>query len=147
MTEKTETLTESLQRMDVLTIRRLVSEAEAYLAEQSYTNILAVIKVGIGLGLAYDIIPGANTNSLMLVSTETAEWKSLGKHLSAAGTLMNKAGINMEVSAENTSDFKGGMYTLTINSFPPPFKFLNDAEDPLTAEEVLEYLEPLESKS
>jgi hypothetical protein len=147
MTDQIESLNDSLKRMNVLTIRKLISEAEAYLAEQSFSNILAAFKVGIGLGLSYDILPAVDNTVIHMVSTATADWKAMGKHIAAVGSLMNKAGIDFEVTAENTSDFNGGMYVICICAFPPPLKFLLDCDDPLSAQEVLEYLETTEPKT
>lgn len=144
MTEKPETISESLKQMDVGTIRRIILEAEAFLAEQVFTNIVTVLKVGVGQGLVCTVNTPEDVAELQVLAMTTpghpAGWKSLGKLITTAGSLMGRAGIVTQVSVETAPDFDGGACAINIKAFPPSFSFLHDAEEAVTAEEALAFL-------
>ena len=133
MTVKPETLSETFKQMSPATIRKLILEGEAYLAEQAYTGILAVLKTGIGLGLDSVILSPTDPPELRIVTAigmETqADWRSIGKLITKAGVVLGKEEIGMRVEVENTEDFTSGTCEMTIAAFPPRFKFLYDVEE------------------
>jgi len=145
MTEKPETISESLRQMDVATIRLILLEMEAYLAEQTFSSILTVLKVGVGLGLDCNVLPPMGAPELRIKVTTAPDdpvgWKSIGKLITTTGSLMNKVGIDTHITTENLPKFVGASSAITIRAFPPSLSFLRDVDDSISAQDVLLYLD------
>ncbi len=147
MTEKPETLSETFKQMSPATIRKLILEGEAYLAEQAYTGILAVLKTGVGLGLDSVLLCPTGHPEIQIVTTTGPEhgagWRSLGKLITKAGVIMGKEEIGMRLQIENSEEYVSGVCSMTIEAFPPRFKFLYDAdENSISAQDALAFLSP-----
>lgn len=146
MTEKPETLSESFRQMHPATIRKLILEGEAYLATQAYTGILAVLKTSVGLNLNSMVMCPVEQREIQIVTPigpdTQADWRSIGKLVTKAGVIMGNEAIGLKVEIENTEDFTTGICTMTIGAFPPPFKFLYDADEPsVSAQDTLSFLD------
>ncbi len=153
MTEQPETFNEVLAQMDSERIRKFIIEAETFLAArmaQTSNNILAILKVGIGLGLDCGIVTPPEGKRALEIMIHTPEdmvtgWKALGKFISSTGNLMGKVGVDVEIILESIPGRpEAGNCAATLKTFPPNYSFLLDADtgDKISATDVLAYMEP-----
>ena len=147
MTVKPETLSETFKQMSPATIRKLILEGEAYLAEKAFTGILAVLKTGVGLGLDSVVMCPTDHPEIRIVTTTgsdaRADWRSVGKLVTQAGVIMGNEEIPLQVQIANTEDYVTGTCTMIIDAFPPVFRFLYDAEEEhVSVQDALSFLSP-----
>lgn len=109
--ERPTTIIESFKTMDAMTIRKLVLEAEAYLEEQAFTATLAVLKVALGHQLYCGVRAESGLqpeNMKVFVRTTdkmtSNRWKILGKFITTAGILFEKAGVSFIMKTESSAE-------------------------------------------
>jgi len=139
-------ITESLKRMDGRTIRKFIMECEAYLHEQSFLAVVAMLKAAVGLSLPAIIERPNEVDPIitMRISVED-RWKDIGKLIVAAGTIMSKADVPLVVKL-GQGHLPETNVKLCASAFTGRFNCLLELqpEETMTARELLTALDQKE---
>jgi hypothetical protein len=137
------TILESLQKMGGRTIRKLILEAETYMADQAYESVVATLKSAIGLGLPARLQKTTpNDPCVMLdISIDEPQWRSISKLIAATGGFMDKAAVPILFKI-GKSIGETTRVRIVASTFHPRFEILlNMEEDEITARDFLGILE------
>ena len=160
MAEKPTTIEESLKTMSAVSIQKLILEATAYLSDLSLTTTIAVLKAAVGQKIECHLQTEpwskseevADNDYIQLIATDSSpqKWKALGKFMSTAGNLFERAGIGTAtqiVSSGNEDPVVG----LTIFNIPLHAQFkemfvqlMENGERSISAADALDVLTPKE---
>lgn len=143
--DKPTTILESLQKMEGVTIRRIILEAESFLKTLNESTVISLMKTAVGLDINFEVSIPPDNKLTFVCSINDEDWKKLGKFIISAGSLVDKAGIPAKIDIKTTGG-AGAYCAIQLEvQIPAIHKLFEDTQEddsPLSVETVLEYIDP-----